>query len=163
MVIDLNRIKLILENKKFKSYLNKNEECEVKRKFCHHDLLHFLDVARIAYIQVLENRLNIKKDVVYGAALLHDIGKWKQYLEGIPHEISSANLSKDILEESGYSKDEINFIVDAILKHRKNTGSESLFNTIFYKSDLLSRNCLKCTAIDECNWTYEEKFREDIY
>ena len=40
---------------------------------------HLMDVARIAYITCLEQNLGIEKDVIYGAAILHDIGKYAQY------------------------------------------------------------------------------------
>ncbi|MGB7606341.1 MAG: hypothetical protein WBL93_12795 [Lutisporaceae bacterium] len=71
-----NRINKTLNNKKFKEYIDKNAQCEKKRKFCKHDSQHLIDVARIAYIVNIENYSGYPKDIVYGAAFIHDIGKW---------------------------------------------------------------------------------------
>ena len=49
---------------------------------------HLLDVARIAYIRNLEKGYGFRKDVIYAAAVLHDIGKALQYEEKVPHEIA---------------------------------------------------------------------------
>ena len=43
---------------------------------------HFLDVARLAWIAGLEQGLGLDKEIVYAAALLHDIGK-----QAVPPEI----------------------------------------------------------------------------
>ncbi|WP_128609458.1 HD domain-containing protein, partial [Clostridium haemolyticum] len=51
------------------------------------------------YIINLENKLSFNKDVIYACGLLHDVGRWQQYEESIPHEIASANLSEEILKE----------------------------------------------------------------
>lgn len=45
---------------------------------------HLLDVARIAYIRNLEKGYGFRKDVIYAAAVLHDIGKALQYEEKFP-------------------------------------------------------------------------------
>ena len=68
----------------------KLEHAEQERIFCCHQMEHLLDVARIAYIKSLEQKLEIRKEVIYAAALLHDIGKYRQYTEGIPHEKACA-------------------------------------------------------------------------
>jgi uncharacterized protein len=155
--MNCDRINAILYNHKFISYLNKNEKCEKDRIFCHHDLSHFLDVARIAYIVNLENNLNYSKDTIYATALLHDIGRWKQYEEGIPHHAASAELAVDILEECGYSKQEINEIVEAISHHRKVDEDKNSLSHIIYFSDKASRNCFNCKASKECTWSSEKK------
>ena len=77
----------------------KLEQAEQERIFCCHQMEHLLDVARIAYIQSLEQKLEIRKEVIYAAALLHDIGKYRQYTEGIPHEKASAEIAEVILNE----------------------------------------------------------------
>ena len=103
----MHRVNCILQNEKFKEYVRKNKEHEISREFCRHDMEHFLDVARIAYIQVLENKLEIEKDMIYATALLHDIGRWLQYEKGISHEKAGVILGKEILIECGYEKQEI--------------------------------------------------------
>lgn len=148
------RINLILHNSKFNEYLNNNNISEQHRKFCKHDLNHLIDVARVAYIISLENNLNYSKDMIYAASLLHDIGRWQQYKQNVPHETASANLAREILQSSNYSPDEIHLICSAILNHR-NYGDHYDRNSldyIIYKSDKLSRKCFSCSSINECNW-----------
>ena len=72
---------------------------EKGRLFCCHQMDHLLAVARIAYIRNLERNLGLKKESIYAAALLHDIGKYAQYEEGIPHEIKSAEIAGIILSD----------------------------------------------------------------
>lgn len=153
----LNKVNSILNSERFNEYLNKNKESEKERKFCRHDLQHFIDVARIAYIMTLENNLKIDKEIVYATALLHDIGKWMQYNKGVSHEIASYELAKDILIECGFNEKERSIISNAILNHRKKVNEKGTFDYIFYLSDKLSRNCFNCKAIDECNWSEEKK------
>ena len=149
-----NRINLILHHSKFNEYLSNNKEAEGDREFCLHDLNHFIDVARIAYIIVLESNLNYSKDIIYAVALLHDIGRWQQYKKDVPHEIASANLAKEILEKSNYNSNEIDLICNAILSHRTE-DNENPLDYIIHKSDKLSRKCYNCTSINECNWNEE--------
>lgn len=156
MVLFLEKINAILNNNRFREYLNEINKLEKQREFCKHDISHLLDVARIAYIITLEKDVDEKKEVIYAAALLHDIGKGIQYEKGIPHELASAKLAADILEECGFSGDEKNRIIDIILNHRKK-DPDNLLNSIFYSSDKFSRNCFICRAFSECNWPDEKK------
>jgi putative nucleotidyltransferase with HDIG domain len=153
----LERVNKILNNPKYQEYLKLNEEYEVDRKFCRHDLSHFLDVARIAYILVLEEKLNVSKEIVYAAALLHDIGRWLQYSEGKAHDEGSADLAAEMLDQSGFDSLEKKVILDAIRNHRNEGTGEESFGSIFYRSDKLSRNCFNCGAAAECNWKDEKK------
>lgn len=157
-----NRINLILHNKKFNEYLYKNNESEKGRQFCRHDINHFMDVARLAYIIVLERKLDYSKDIIYATALLHDIGRWLQYKENIPHETASAELAKEILEQSEYNFDEIDIIYHAIINHRKQ-NNENTLNAIIYHSDKLSRKCFNCDSTSECNWNEDKKNYNIVY
>jgi len=140
---------------------------EITRKFCGHDLQHFIDTARIAYILILEEKLgenpwagnvNFEKEIVYGAALLHDVGRWKEYETGEDHAEASAWLAKPILEGAGYSPDEIEIICRAILEHRSLPQHPSLLGYILYKADKLSRSCFNCGAQSECyKWDEKQK------
>lgn len=159
----MDKVNSILSNNKFKEYLMKNEKWEIGRKFCCHNLQHFIDVARISYIMALENKINIDREVVYGAALLHDIGRWMQYQDGTPHEIASYKLAEDILNECDYNQDQKAIILSAILNHRNEKSERNTFDYIFYLSDKLSRNCFSCTAIGECKWSEEKKNVRMIY
>ena len=61
----------------YQDYYGRIKRLEKERIFCCHQMTHFLDVARIAYIKNLEENLGFEKDVIYTAAVLHDIGKIK--------------------------------------------------------------------------------------
>jgi uncharacterized protein len=153
----LERVNKILKNPRYQEYLKLNEKYETERKFCRHDLGHFLDVARIAYILVLENKIDVSKEVVYAAALLHDIGRWMQYSEGKAHDESSAVLAEDILDQSGFDDQEKEMILEAVKNHRNVNNGSVNFSSIFCRSDKLSRNCFNCSASAECNWKDEKK------
>ena len=63
-----------------------------------------MDVARIAYILSADRAYAVSKEIIYAAALLHDIGKWKQYEDGTPHEKASADLAEQILQRPVFQK-----------------------------------------------------------
>lgn len=148
----------IWEHSLYQSCYDKIAECERTRTFCRHDMAHFLDVARLAEIFNLQERLEIPKKLIYGAALLHDIGRHEQYLDGISHEIASAKIAPDILRDCGYTQEEINDIVDAILMHRnKAVESEPTLGGILYRADKMSRSCFACKQEKACNWKMDKK------
>ncbi|QEK11033.1 HD domain-containing protein [Crassaminicella thermophila] len=146
----MERVNKILHNPKYIDYLNRNAQAEKNRIFCHHDLRHAIDVARVSYILALEENLSIKKEVIYAAALLHDIGRWKEYLQGIDHASASADLASEILKESGYIKEEKDLIYSAIRNHRKYNKQNPPLDKILYKSDKISRPCSECLVINQC-------------
>ena len=153
----MDRIKAILNNKDYIDNLKKNEQAENDRAFCLHDMDHFLDVARIAHIKNLEENLGFKKDVIYAAALLHDIGKWRQYRHKIPHSRASAEIAGEILGSSGFNSDEVNEIISAILTHSKYNSVDKSLNCLLYKSDKLSRKCFQCPEAKSCKWDHKMK------
>ncbi len=160
----MKRVNCILHNEKYKEYCEKLNKLEKGRKYCKHGMNHFLNVARIAYIINLENGYGIDKEVIYAAALLHDIGRILQIEENIPHDKGSVMLSKEILIASEFSDEEIKMIQEAIGSHRKKpedsvdeSDKTRILCRILYKADKLSRNCFKCKAIDSCNWSKKKK------
>lgn len=163
MCIEGDRINLILGNRRFIEYCKKNNRYEGNRRLCRHNLQHFLDVARIAYILNLEKGMNYNKDIVYAAALLHDIGRWRQYEEGVPHDISSAELARDILYDSGYSKDENELIINAVKCHRNEVAEDCSLNHSIYFGDKKSRNCFSCEASGECNREESKRNQGVVY
>ena len=108
-----------------------------------------------------EEEAGLSKDMVYGAALLHDCGRYKQYLEGISHDEAGAKIASWILPECGYIQEEINCITGAIASHRGSSlkEREGALADILYRADKMSRNCLFCNVYEECNWdrTLKEK------
>ena len=162
----MEKIHKIYESPLFQECLHKNREAEKDRLFCRHDMDHFIDVARLSYIFSLERKVKIPKEEIYAAALLHDIGKWRQYSEGIPHEKASAELARIILRECGFKEQEENRILEAILSHRnqnKEKKTEGELSEILYDADKLSRACYACPAEKECNWSEEKKNRKIIW
>lgn len=123
------------------------ELLETERQFCRHGLAHFLDVARIAWIQVLEQNGNspewkgipadseegglqegfteekmiLYKEKIYLAALLHDLGRIAEYEKQVPHHQAGVEIAQRLLREIDYPEQETMEILKAIEGHR---GSE---------------------------------------
>lgn len=154
----MERVNRILKHPCFQESLKQVKRYESDRIFCCHQMEHFLDVARIAYILNLEEHLEIEKDLIYAAALLHDIGRYVQYADGTPHERASACIAPEILADCGYLPEEIARIVDAIAAHRdlEEAKTEPL-KSIIYRADKASRACFSCKAEAQCNWKKEKK------
>lgn len=163
----MERVNRILRNPIYRKALQKNKEAEKERRYCHHDMAHFLDVARIAMLlaakeQLLpiseEKELHAFEDLVYAAALVHDIGRYRQYEDGTPHEEASAALAADILLDSGFDEKETYVIIDAVRSHRDaGIAEEKSLRGLLYRADKLSRACFACPAQGDCNWSAEKK------
>ncbi|MBC9784233.1 HD domain-containing protein [Heliobacterium chlorum] len=202
----LNRVRRILEQPFFLQCLEQNAAWEKDRLFCHHDLTHLLDVARIAYILALESpdeyrqftqalhqrshaadariqgvsetvkdekaeaveKANLTiddqikakaKEVIYSAALLHDMGKWKQYETGEDHAKVGAELCKPLLKDCGFSDIEIDLIAEAIRHHRKKERkmSPTFLGQILARADGYSRLCCRCEQTNDCNWKKKQE------
>lgn len=152
----MNKVNEILNNDLFKKYIKELETLEIDREFCKHNIEHSLDVARIAYIKVLEENINISKEVIYAVALLHDIGRVLQYKDGTLHHKGSVIISEEILKDTSFGREEKDIIIDAIKEHREELA-ENDFQSIIQISDKLSRNCYNCKAYDKCYWDYNKK------
>ena len=152
----MERVDAVLRHPLFTEHIQKNMASEATRIFCKHDLPHALDVARIAYILCLEEGLDAPKETVYAAAILHDITRWRQYAEGVPHNESAVVPAALILRECGFAPEEISMICGAILHHRDGAGDET-FAKLLYRADKLSRACFDCPAAAECNWDDSRK------
>lgn len=144
-------INKILQHPQFIKYLKLNAKEEKQRKFCHHDLQHALDVARVAYIVSMEKGFNIDTELIYIAALLHDIAKWKQYREKIDHAIEGAILAEEILRDIGVNELQIEMILDAIRNHRNKSEKKTPLSEVLYAGDKACRLCITCKSINECN------------
>ncbi len=156
--MQMERVNRILENKKYQDYLQKNKAAEEGRIFCCHNMEHFLDVARIAYILNLEEKLAVSKEFIYAAALLHDIGRHVQYADGTPHEKASALLAEEILEECGYDEFARKVILQAVKEHRNaSIATQKGLAGLLYRADKASRACFACKAEGLCDWKAEKK------
>ena len=140
----MERVNAICRHPLWRDSVRQIAHLERDRQFCRHDLVHFLDVARLAYIENLERGLGVDKELIYAAALLHDQ--------------ASAQLAEVILADCGFSKAERAEVEDAILQHRgqQDRQREGLAG-LLYGADKASRACLFCPAEPECNWSPEKK------
>ena len=159
-IIKMERVHRICTHPLYVECMEKNRQEEMNRIFCGHDMQHFLDVARLEYIFSMERGYGISKESIYAAAVLHDIGKWMQYAQKIPHEQASAQIAEQILEDTGFEEDEKKGILLAILSHRehsKENGRGNKLAEVLYDADKTSRNCFACTAKEACDWGEEKK------
>ncbi len=158
----MNRIENILSDDSYKSYISDIENKEKNRKFCCHGLEHCLDVARIAYIISLEEKTGIDKELIYAAALLHDIGRAAEYRDGSPHHETGAEIAEEILSHTGFNPGEIKTICHAITCHKSESDGDGL-SSLLYRADKLSRCCFRCGAYDECYWDEAMKNKTILY
>lgn len=154
----MDRVNRILQHHMYRECLAQIRKFEQERIFCGHDMSHFLDVARLAHLFNLEEGLKIDREKIYAAALLHDVGRHIQYMDGTPHQEAGVPLAAEILEECGFEEDEQEEILAAILSHRdKNVREEKNLAGIIYRADKMSRACYGCAARDLCDWDDTKK------
>ena len=154
----MNRIYRICCHAKWLKYLQSIQELEKGRIFCKHNAAHFMDVARLAYLENLERHLGIEKEWIYAAALLHDIGRHLEYTKQIPHDKASAMLAPEILQDCDFSPKETETIVNAIQLHcTAKTADRQDLAGLIYRADKKSRACLFCQAEPYCNWSRQKK------
>lgn len=160
----MRRIEQIMAHPVYQKNQKQIEEAEADRVFCKHGLDHALDVARILYIMVLEQGLAYEKDVIYAAALLHDIGRYEQYTTHIPHHDAGAVIAEQILEACYFSRQEIILITKAIKVHQGTAGQrEDSLDYLLWRADKLSRNCYCCQAQRKCYWETDERNQTILY
>ncbi|MEA1960117.1 MAG: HD domain-containing protein [Bacillota bacterium] len=167
----LKRIELLLKDALYTDYIERNTQEEEGMVYCQHDLHHHIDVARIAYILVLEHNdfnyfvkeanLSSKlaaKEIIYAAGLLHDIGKWKEYQSGADHAAFGARLAHDILPRVFFNPNEIEIICRAIYEHRNISKDMSFLGERIHRADNLSRVCSQCDQHHHCPKLQTQEF-----
>lgn len=148
----MEKIAVLQRDEEFLSLLRRIEESERDRIFCRHGLTHLLDSARIAWIDVLENRLPLDKPVVYAAALLHDLGRAYGQTD---HSAAALDACRRILLRSGFDSGEAEEILLAIRSHGEKSAPDdelSLLSAVIRRADGRSRPCYACPAAGECYW-----------
>ena len=153
----MDRINAIWNHPLYQQNLSALTELESDRIFCRHTPEHFLDVARLTWIYVLEEGLDFSREIVYSAALLHDRGRARQYKDGTPHDEAGARIADMILTDLAFTEEEKSLIITAISEHRSSGTQTGDLSRLLYKADKKSRNCFLCPAISECNWAPEKK------
>lgn len=154
----MERVNRILHHPLYAECVEKTRKYEEERIFCRHDMSHFLDVARLSWIENLEKGLGIGKELIYAAALLHDCGRFRQYEDGTPHELASAQIAEGILMDCGFGEPEREEILRAVSGHREKTlAQEESLCGVLYRADKKSRPCFVCPAEKACSWPSPKK------
>ena len=160
----MERIDQIWKHPVYQENLRLIGELEKDREFCGHPVEHFLDTARLMYIFSLEEGGGPGKEIIYATALLHDIGRARQMMDGTPHEIASAKLADQILLDCGFDEKTRELICEAILSHREKGRKPSGALAVWlYRADKKSRNCFCCPAEKKCDWAEEKKNKAITY
>ena len=170
LLASMPRVDAIWANSLFQENLTAIETAEAHRAYCRHGSSHLLDVARVAWIINLENGLGLAQDVVYAAALLHDIGRAAEYSAGISHDAAGAEIARRILgtvvPEQRFSSAEVDAIVEAVRGHRADdaravqseaSSMSSRLAAVIAEADHRSRPCFACAALATCYWAEEKK------
>ena len=158
----MDRVERILGDAFYKKQIKKIYESEYEREYCRHGFGHAVSVARIAYILALEEKRpgpGIRKDVIYAAALLHDIGRYTPEEEKMSHHEAGATVAERVLQRAGYTEDERIEICGAIRAHKEPEDNGAVLAGILYRADKLSRNCFLCDAREDCYWPENRKNR----
>lgn len=150
------RVNKIIKNSLFGSCMQEIDEAEKERVFCGHGIEHLLSTARIMLINALEENLDIDKEIIYAAALLHDIGRARAYRLNTDHAAESAIIAGQILMDCGFEQAKTDEIIYAVKHHNDKEKSNKLC-FLLRTADRLSRNCFACKAYEECNWSENKK------
>ena len=142
----------IINNPHYARLTGALDDIEKDRIFCRHDMEHFLNVARIAVILCNERGIEADADVIYSAALLHDIGRIAEYTSGTPHDEAGISIAGEILAQTECSEAKKAEILRLVASHRKADAHRSELETVFYLADKKSRSCFCCAAREQCNW-----------
>lgn len=127
------RVDAIYRHPRFQRELFRIDELERDRVWCRHGLSHLLDVARIAWGLCLEDALEhpsaprLSRELVYAAALLHDIGRAEQYEYGVEHDVAGERIAAEILGtvevDARFCSADRRAILAAVRGHRSQAGS----------------------------------------
>ena len=160
----MTRVNQLLEHEDYISYMEKIDKFEKERRFCKHGFEHGLNVARIAYAYLLEKReLLLRKESVYAAAFLHDIGRWVEYETGEDHAEVSARLALPLLEACQFSSEDIQIILTGIREHRRHNGDNlTLLGEALALADDWARDCRHCSVQVLC-YKYNQAMNQVMY
>lgn len=173
----------ILKHPIYQKFQEDIKALETGRIYCHHEMEHAIDVARLAWIYYLEDHLSedmqnmvgisVKKrihgewtaeleetkDLFYMAALLHDIGRAAQYETGIHHSVAGLAPAREILRDIEVPEDWIAQIMDVIAEHGDGVADRREKRLEYYiaRADHDCRLCFACEAKDSCKWTQDER------
>lgn len=172
----------VLKHPVFREFIEQINDLEKDRIYCRHKLEHSIDVARLAWIYYLEDKITEDsqkrvqlfpkasygewmdekeemKDLFYTCALLHDIGRAVQYKTGVHHSIAGLELAKSVLVDIQAPEDWMGQILDVVAEHSRGEFAKDDRSLEYYimKADHDCRMCFACQAQESCKWTEEEK------
>lgn len=165
----LDRVQAIWDSPAYQEHLARIERAEEQRVYCRHGVCHALDVARIAWILNLERACGLDRELIYAAALLHDIGRSAQYGAGEPHDEAGERIAAAILdgfdERLRFRAVECDAILAAVRGHRgaptsgseHSEGDSQALVALICEADNRSRPCYACAAREDCYWPDERK------
>lgn len=156
MIQEMERIQPIIHNPKYQNWLRQMDKLEAERIYCLHGLPHLLDVARIAALLAVDRGITYPRDVIYAAALLHDLGRLAQYTTGTPHTQAGIPMAQELLRDTAFTEQEQEEILRAVSRHRTGDKSDSLAQILF-EADHASRMCFLCGAADTCYWSDDRR------
>lgn len=162
----------IVNSSCYQKYYNTTVEREKDRIYCCHNLTHFIDMARVAYLLYLTKEVAAPeldcfspdevKEIIYTVGYLHDIGRFAEYDDAnIDHAQESAKLARPLLQEAGFSVKEQAIIEKAIKNHRKKDGEG--FDGLIYLADKKSRPCHSCVALNTCKKFPKGKIADNYF
>ena len=157
MQTNMTRVNAIWQHPLYQQNLKDITRFEADRVFCRHTPEHFLDVARLAYIFALERDIACSRELIYCSALLHDIGRAKQYTDGTPHDKAGVQIARKILSDLEFSSEEAQQNLTAIGEHRSSKENIPVLSQLHYEADKQSRMCFLCPAEKECYWDLSKK------
>lgn len=171
----MERLNAILRDRTYQEFVKRNQELEQSRVSCCHTFEHMLDVARIVYVLMLEDRAfidwlhsehiedaNVGRELIYTVALLHDIGRWEEYETGESHALISGRYAEVLMEKHGYTAQEIKLAVVAIQEHRSSCTPTTILSSYIQRADKLSRLCLCCDVQELCSNRDRMETREGL-
>ena len=100
---------------------------------------HVLVVADIA--TKLAKKYGANEELACAAALLHDIADSQTKRENTNHETMSLQMARQLMQEAGYSEDEIKLVVDVAIRYHScydNEHPKSLEGKILSTADSLA-------------------------
>ncbi len=163
MKASMERIRKLVLHPLFQEQAAFLKDAEKDRIFCRHSIEHLLDVARIMYIYNLEDGCGLNRELIYAAALLHDIGRPDQMRYQTPHPAAGARIAGIILPECGFSPEDTRRIQHAISGHRSLQQTGDPLSEYLCRADKQSRCCFCCPAFESCNWPEEKKNKQIEY
>jgi putative nucleotidyltransferase with HDIG domain len=81
------------------------------------------------YATGLAKKYNANEELARVAALLHDIADVKMARENEQHEEESLHIARSLMQETGYTDDEIKIVVDDAIRYHSCYGDEQPLST----------------------------------